>query len=216
VRLGTAFCRLASLLAALAHVARAQGVTTETWPELDVYWRPAEHQRTFLEVSASSEREGSKHEATVGLYQDYLHLPFGYLRGGYRYTFSTRDDSYRESRLVGEGVASFGIVERIRLLNRGRLELRRVNGETSYRVRERIQVQRVSTATGGPAWTPYATFEAYYDSRYKSIARLAGRVGTEARLSRRMSTDVYIARQDNSRGSPAAVNALGVALKLTY
>ena len=204
------------MLMASARTAEGQGATTETWPEIDVYWRPAEHQRTFLEMSASSEREGSKREATVGLYQDYLKLPLGYLRGGYRYTFSTRDASYRESRIVGEGVASFPLSGRLRLLNRGRLEWRWVNGDASYRVRERIQVQRVSNATRGPAWTPYGTFEAYYDSRYNTIARLAGRVGTEARVSRRMATDVYLARQDNSRGSPSAVNALGVTLKVTY
>lgn len=201
---------------ALAHGVMAQGATTETWPELDIYWRPAEHQRTFLELSSSAEREGAKREATVGLYQDYLHLPFGYLRAGYRYTFSTRDDSYRESRIVGEGVASFALVKRLRLLNRGRLEWRWLNGEGSYRIRERIQLQRVSAARHGPAWTPYATFEVYYDSRYNTIVRIAERAGTEARVSRRVSTDVYVARQDNSRGSPAAVNALGATLKVTY
>ena len=196
--------------------AGAQGGTTETWPEVDVSWRPAEHQRTFLELSASSEREGPKREATAGLYQDYLHLPFGYLRGGYRFTFSTRDASYRESRLVGEGVAATELDWRLRLLNRGRLEWRWVNGVSSYRIRERVQIQRVSAARSGPGWTPYGTFEAYYDSRYRTIARLAGRVGTEARLGRHLSTDVYIARQDNSRGAPDAVNALGVTLKLGY
>jgi hypothetical protein len=208
--------RALAMLVALPVVAAAQSVTTETWPEVDVYWRPAVHQRTFLEMSASSEREGSKREATVGLYQDYLNLPFGYLRGGYRYTFSTRDASYRESRLVGEGVASMPVLSRFRLVNRGRLEWRWVNGDPSYRVRERIQLQLVSKTGRGPAWTPYGTFEAYYDSRYRTIARLGGRVGTEARLSRRLSTDVYLARQDNSRGTPEGLNALGVVLKLNY
>lgn len=203
-------------LTGIVRVAGAQSATTESWPEIDVYWRPAEHQRTFLELSASSEREGAKREASVGLYQDRLHLPFGYLRAGYRFTFSTRDASYRESRVVGEGVASFALAWRLRLLNRGRIEWRWVNGEPSYRFRERVQVQRVSRATAGPAWTPYGTFEAYYDSRYRTVARLAGRVGMEARLSRRAATDVYVARQDNSRGSPDAVNALGVTLKLEY
>ena len=72
-----------------------------------MYWRPAVHQRTFLELSSSTEREGTKRESTVGLYQDYLSLPKGYLRAGYRFTFSTRDASYRESRIVGEGVFTY-------------------------------------------------------------------------------------------------------------
>ena len=204
------------LLATSFAVAASQSTTTETWPEIDVLWRPAKHQRTFLETSASAEREGAKHEATVGVYQDYLNLPFGYVRGGYRYTFSTRDASYRESRLVGEGVVSLPAPRRFRLLNRGRLEWRWINGDASYRVRERMQLQLVSKTGRGPAWTPYGTFEAYYDSRYRTIARLGGRAGTEARLSRHLSTDIYLARQDNSRGTPAALNALGVTMKLNY
>jgi hypothetical protein len=90
------------LVPLLASAAVAQQATNELWPELDVYWTPAKHQRTVLELSGSSEREAAKKEATVGLYQDYLQLPRGYLRAGYRFTFSTRDASYRESRIVGE------------------------------------------------------------------------------------------------------------------
>ena len=206
-----------AMLALFSAVAVSQSTTTtETWPEIDVFWRPAEHQRTFLELSSSAEQESSKRQATAGLYQDYLNLPFGYLRGGYRYTFSTRDASYRESRLVGEGVASKSVLWRFRLLNRARFEWRWVNGDPSYRVRERVQLQVVSKAKRGPAWTPYGTFEVYYDSHYRTIARLGGRVGTEARLSGHMSTDVYIARQNNFRGTPDRLNALGVVLKLNY
>jgi len=188
------------MLLTLSSAVAAQSVTSELWPELDIYWLPAKHQRTLLEISASSEREGAKREASVGLYQDYLKLPLGYVRGGYRYTFSTRDASYRESRILGEAVVAMHLSARLRVLNRGRLEGRWVNGEPSYRVRERVQVQRVSTATHGPAFTPYGTFEAYYDSRYRTIARLGARVGTEAKLSHRTDVDVYLARQNNSRG----------------
>src|SRR5437764_564162 len=91
-------------------------VPTEFWPELDIFWRPALHQRTFLEVSGSADHEAAKREATVGLYQDYLNLPSLYLRAGYRYTFTTRDASYRESRVVGEAVVSRNISERLRIL----------------------------------------------------------------------------------------------------
>src|SRR3954468_15635875 len=43
----------AVLLAVLGGVAIAQKPISEFWPELDVYWTPAEHQRTFLELSSS-------------------------------------------------------------------------------------------------------------------------------------------------------------------
>src|SRR3954454_16593134 len=38
----------------------AQSVVTEDWPELDIFWRPTEHQRTMLELSAVAERESAQ------------------------------------------------------------------------------------------------------------------------------------------------------------
>ena len=187
----------AAALVAVGASARAQ--TSEWWPELDVYWQPAEHQRTFLELSASAEQEGSKRQDTAGLYQDYLFLPNGYVRGGYRYTFSTHDASYRESRLVGEWVERVFSRGKARLVNRARFEMRWVNGDPSYRIRERLHLQRVPPNPRGLALAPYGTFEVYYDSRFGAISRLAGRVGTEARLVGPASVDVYVARQDNLR-----------------
>jgi hypothetical protein len=208
--------RWLALAALLPCGAAAQGPATEWWPEIDVSYRPAEHQRTFLEVSASTEREASKRDASVGLYQDYLWLPGGFARGGVRYTFSTRDASYREERFLGEVTLSVLTTEHYRLLNRLRGELRTINGDWSYRVRERLHFQRVSMATKGLRPAPYVTCEPYYDSRYNTIARIGGRVGVELQFRRPFSVDVYIARQENSRGLPPAVNALGLTTKLSY
>lgn len=208
-------CR-ALLLAALPVVAAAQAPSTEVWPELDVYWRASEHLRSMLELSASSEREGPKREATVGLYQDYLRLPAAFFRGGFRYTFSTRDASYRESRIVLEANNTAWSARRLRAVNRFRTELRFVNGDHSYRLRERLHVQRMADSARGRAWAPYFTVEAYYDSRYATIAKLGGRIGTEGRIRGPVTFDIYVARQENSRGEPESVNALGVVTKLTY
>jgi hypothetical protein len=205
-----------ALLVAVAGRAAAQGGTTEVWPELDVYWRPAERQRTFLELSASTEREGDKREATFGIYQDYLRLPRAYVRGGYRFTFSTGDASYRESRLVGELVLGGNLAPRARLVNRLRTELRWVNGEYSYRVRDRLHLQRTAPTRPRLKPWPYGTIEAYYDSRYRSIARIGGRVGAEAHVRGPLSMDLYVARQDNFRSTPKYVNAFGVVARLEY
>ena len=190
---------------------------SQVWPELDVFWQPAEHQRTFLELSMSTDRESDSREGSVGLYQDYLRLPRGYVRAGYRYTFSVQDASYRESRAVGEAVLAVGLPMRLRLLKRARTELRWVNNQYSWRFRERVHVQyhlrRPRLARH--ALAPYGTFEAYYDSRYRTIARIGGRIGSEARLSERWSTDLFIARQNNSRSTPRHVTALGVIARVT-
>jgi hypothetical protein len=205
-----------ALLLARAVAAQPTSRVGEVWPELDIYWRQAERQRTFFELSASAEREGEKREGTVGVFQDYLRLPAAFFRGGYRFTFSTRDASYRESRLVGEANLTAYETNATRLVNRTRAELRWVNAEYSYRLRDRLHLQRMSRAAHGPAFSPYVTFEAYYDSRYNTIARLGGRVGTDARLGGPVSIDVYLARQNNSRSAPRYVNALGITTKLSY
>jgi hypothetical protein len=194
--------------------ARAQQATNELWPELDVYWTPAKHQRTLLELSGSSEREAAKKEATIGLYQDYLQLPSGYLRLGYRFTFSTRDASYRESRIVGEVTQRVAGDSSWRLVERSRVEFRWVNGDYNWRLRERVHLQRFFASPVRFDPRPYGTFEAYYYSQYNSIARLAGRVGVEVRLWPASDVDVYLARQENSRGEPPRVNALGLTVKL--
>ena len=194
---------------------RAQ-TTNEVWPELDVYWRPAEHQRSLLELSTSAEREGPKHEATVGMYQDYLFLPRGYVRAGYRFTFSTRDASYRESRGVLESTLSSDLSTLWHLADRLRVEPRWVNGAFSYRIRERLHVQREHRPIRAWALAPYGTAEAYYDSRYATIARIGGRVGNVFRFSPARSLDLYLARQVNSRTLPRAIDALGLTLALTY
>ena len=211
--------RLIVLLALLPGIAAAQSASKEIWPELDIYWRPAEHQRTMLELSTSTEREGDKREGTIGLYQDYLSLPRYYLRAGYRFTFSIRDASYRESRLVGEGTVGTQLAELIRLVNRTRTEFRWVNGEYSYRIRDRLHLQRQQRSLTALSLWPYVTFEAYYDSQYRSISRLGGRVGAETPLVRKVSIDIYVARQNNLRsaaGAPRRVDALGVTTRLTY
>jgi hypothetical protein len=207
---------LVLLILGTASAASAQSSANEIWSELDVFWRPAQHQRTFLELSRRTEQEGKEPEATIGLYQDYLNLPLLYLRAGFRYTASLSDASYRESRIVGETTVTAYSTRVVRVLNRSRAEFRWVNSEYSYRLRDRVQVQRVPPDPNGLALAPYGTFEAYYDSRYNTIARIGGRIGSEAHVHGPFSIDLYLARQNNSRSEPKYVNALGLTGKLSY
>jgi hypothetical protein len=204
------------LLLALATSASAQTHATEYWPELDVYWTQAEHQRNMLELAGSSDHESSKHEMSVGVYQDYLLLPWAFYRAGIRTTFTTRDASYREVRAVVEGDWTTYRSRWLRLVNRTRVELRDINNAGSYRVRDRLHLQRVSPDSRGPAWAPYITAEAYYDSRFNTIDRVGGRVGSEFRIHGPLSADLYVAQQHNTRSLPENITALSTTLKLNY
>jgi len=209
--------RLTLLFAFLGTRGVAAQTAQEWWPELDLYWQPSQRQRSLLELSRSAEREGAKSEGTIGLLQDYFTFPNGgFVRSGYKFTFSTRDASYRESRLLTEAHLKATTPYDTRFTNRSRVELRWVNGVYSYRLRDRIQLLRPTRGIGGQPIDPYANFEAYYDSRYNTIARLAWRLGGELPFSKRRHLDVYLAEQYNSRGSPPRVLALGMTLSLTY
>ena len=201
---------------AFAASARAQNPVTELWPELDVAWQPARHQRTFLELSDKTEREGPTHQASIGLYQDYTSLPRFYVRVGYRETFSVRDASYRESRIVTEGTITAYSAPLVRVLNRTRAEFRFINRVYSYRVRDRVQVQRLSRAAKGLRPSPYLSLEPFYDSRYTTIARMEYRLGTEIRIAKPATLDLYYGRQNNTRGTPTNINALGITAKLGF
>ena len=214
--LGQALVALCALSVSIPSAALAQSTPTELWPELDVHWRTSPRFRTVLEVAMQTEREADKHEAYVGLYEDLLRLPAGYARVGFRYGFSTRDASFRESRAVGEFVFRPWATETLRLLNRTRGELRWVNDEYSYRVRDRLHLQRVPSDSSGRAWAPYGTFELYFDSRFDAIAKLGARVGTELRIVGPASIDLYVARQHDLRPSEQRVNVLGLTTKLSY
>ncbi len=201
--------RLAALGVATA-IASARAQTTEYRPEVDIYYKWSNYTRTFFQLAGEAENSETPHDPLIGLFQDFLFVPDGYIGGGYRYNLH----SY-ESRPLIEAAFRVFKVGPVRLLNRNRVEWRWVDGKYSYRVRERAQVQRVPPATG-LGLAPYAMLEAFYDSRFRTIARLAPRLGSEARLGGPASMDLYYLRQDNLRGRPAYVNIGGLIIKLTY
>jgi hypothetical protein len=195
---------------AMIAVASSDAQTTQYRPELDIYWKSSSHARTFFQVGGQEENSQSPTDPLIGLFEDFLFDPDGYLRAGYRYNLH----SY-ESRPLVEAAFRVFKTGPVRLLNRNRVEWRWVDGKYSYRIRERVQLQRVPPPKG-LGLAPYAMFEAYYDSRYRTIARLAPRVGTSLRLGGPAAMDVYYMRQDNLRGRPAYVNTGGLILQFSY
>jgi Protein of unknown function (DUF2490) len=200
----------AAALGVSVAVAPARAQTTQYRPELDVYWKSSAHWRTFFQLAGQEENSESPRDPLIGLFEDYLFAPDGYLRAGYRYNLH----SYESRPLVELAFRVFKIGP-VRLLNRNRVEWRWVDGKYSYRARERVQLQRVPPPKG-LGLAPYAMFEAYYDSRYRTIARLAPRVGTTMRLLGPASMDLYYMRQDNLRGKPAYVNIGGLIFEFSY
>ena len=214
MRTSTAFRRWLCALVAAALPCSARGigaqVSNEIWPETDVSWRPAKHQRTYFEFLWQSEREEDKREAKVGLYQDYLFLPHGFLRAGYRYVFSTRNGNHKESRIVTEGTLN-GLAKGATFGFRTLGEFRWINGVYSYRIRERLRVENEARRV-----KPFVSIEAFYDSRFRTVARLEGRLGAQLKIRGPVSLEPYYVRQENSRTKPSDINALGLKLAFAF
>ena len=229
------------LVAALALLAwappvRAQEETTrgEFWPEIDAWVGLGEGSRLYFLATVARNKDENLREGMVGAHVDFFLKPINprrrarldgpdlikrrYLafRAGYRYAWDVNDSAgYQEHRVLfeitGRTPATGGFV----LINRNRLDLRDVNGERSWRYRNRTRLER-DIALDSRAATPYAMIEFGYDSRYDVWNRQRYFAGIEWPIGKTPILDTYYCRQNDSRSSIAHVNAFGLALNLFF
>ena len=218
----------------LSPPARGEDETrNEFWPEVDAYARLSGRSRLHLLATISHAREVDYAEAMVGGHVDFFLKPIlrsglrdtpdvfkrRYLsfRIGYRYAqaLGKDADSYREHRPLLEATGRVYALGRAVLLDRSRFDFRNVNGDWSWRYRNRIRIEREV-----PAWssavTPYAMVELFYDSRYAAWNRQRYFVGVEWPTGKKSILDSYYVRQNDSRSSPAHLNAFGLAVNLFF
>ena len=221
------------MVLACAHPARAQENTRdEFWPELDAHVGLGQGARLFFLASVTRNNEDDVREGMVGAHVDFFFKPIlrGYLRAspdavkrrylafraGYRYAWNLRDSgTYREHRGVFEVTIRSRPFGGFIFIDRNRLDLREVEGEGSWRYRNRSRIER-DFALGKRAATPYAMAEFYYDSRYDSWTRQRYFAGVEWPIGRTPILDTYYARTNDSQSSVAHVNAFGLALNLFF
>jgi len=216
---------------ALATRVQADDTRGDFWPEVDAFVGLNDKSRLFLSAAFSHNRQESYTDLTFGAHVDFFLKPISrpWLRGtpdvekrrylffriGYRYGQGLGDDAdaYREHRVVLEATARAHLPGRLVALNRSRVDLRDLQGEGSWRYRNRTRLEREF-----PAWsrslTTYAMAEFFYDSRHDAWSRKRYFAGVEWPLGRTSVLDTYYCRQDDSHPSPAHVNAIGLALNL--
>ena len=226
------------LLVALGgRAARAQEPTPsrEFWPEVDVYIHLKPELRLYFlaTVSKSVEdgefRNSQAYEAQVGAHLDYIPNEHVILRAGYRYGSSVGGDSdpFKEHRFLTEQTLRKSLPGGLVLSDRNREDFRFVNGDFSFRYRNRVTVEREIPLFRKRTITPYASGEVFYDTRYGIWNRNRYAVGVQVSLRRGelMRTllprrqgilDIYFMRQNDSRSDSPHVNALGAALSFYF
>jgi hypothetical protein len=217
--------------------ATAQQPTTreELWPEIDVYIHLKPKVRLFLlgTVSKTAEdgefRNAKGFETQVGAHVDYIPNQHVILRTGYRYgtSLGSTDDPFKEHRLITEQTLRHLLPGNLLLSDRNREDFRFIDGDFSFRYRNRVTLERELYLFKGHTITPYISGEIFYDTRYHTWNRNRYAVGVQAALragplrkllmpKRQVILDLYYMRQNDSRSDIQHVNGIGAALAFHF
>ena len=219
------------------HGARAQQPTSrnEFWPEIDVYINLKPKLRLYFlgTVSKSVEdgelRNAQGFEAQIGAHVDYIPNKHVILRTGYRFgtSLGETDEPFKEHRLLTEQTLRQMLPGDLLLSDRNREDFRLVNGDFSFRYRNRVTLERELHLLKGRTVTPYVSGEMFYDTRYSIWNRNRLTVGIQTSLrrgpirklllhERQIVLDLYYMRQNDSRSEVQHVNGIGAALALYF
>jgi len=223
------------VLAALIVVssgASTHAQTFQVWPEISVFTRLNDRMRFyFLATTVKESRESTEGEFGPNL--DFYLRPFrerkrlaGFrldesknrfllVRVGYRYLDSFSADP-NEHRLVLEATARYPMTGGALVSNRGRTDVRFIDGEHSWRFRSRLSIER-EFSIGRVRMNPYVRGELFYDSRFDAWSRTEWIGGAAFPLNRRVELEGYFDYQHDTGGDPnRKVYAIGSVLNLYF
>ena len=189
----------------------------EFWPEAQFhYWFDARHSRVILSASVSRERDsGQSFQAEQGLTFEHRFTDHLLGRIGYRHGSATDGRPFNENRLLTEHtfqipLGSTGVIVEAR----SRQDFRWLDSGFSVRLRERLLLQR-DVAIDDYKFTPYASAEVFYDTRYGQFSRYRLTLGVTLPFREHISVEPYIVRQVD--WLPGVVtNALGFTFIVAY
>jgi hypothetical protein len=216
---------------------RAQEPTTrnEVWPSIEVYVNVKPKVRLYLLGTVSKAVEDGElfnaqtYEAQIGAHVDYIPNEHFILRAGYRYgrAVGNSDNGFREHRLLSEQILRKLLPGDLLLTDRNREDFRFISGDFSFRYRNRVMIEREFQVKlpflRSRSIAPYVSGEISYDTRFDTWNRNRYAIGVVQSLrrgpilrqllpKRGIFLDLYLMRQNDSRSSPAHVNALGAGL----
>jgi hypothetical protein len=120
-----------------------------------------------------------------------------------------------EDRLFGDVTPRFNLRKRLVLVDRNRFEWRKVNGDFMYRYRNRIQIER-PIAVREKTLTPYTSFEAFYDSRFRAWSRFQSYSGMRIPLTKNVTFDGFYMHQWDSRAVPGYIDVVGALWRIEF
>jgi len=211
--------------------ARAQ--SNQVWPETDTFIKINDKMRFLLLATTVKENKDST-EAEIGPNFDFYLSPIKkakrwtfvpldqsksqmlLVRVGYRYILPYTEEGSSEHRGVLEATARYPLVGGVLVSDRNRLDIRSIEGTTSWRYRNRLTFEREFSVRRFK-FNPYIRGEVYYDSRYDKWSRNALIFGSSFPVTRHLELEGYYEHQNDSGGSSnRTVNAVGVVANLYF
>jgi hypothetical protein len=199
---------------ALVGAARAE-TSEEFWPELDLWYRFTDAWRLEYVSTGTRDDSGDKTNGSAALYVDYrMNDPISW-RVGLQYQ-NTLPDSPGQNNTIEHRVSldfnyRWHLGDAVLMTDRTRLDLRDIESVDSYRVRNRLRVERPFKLTR-TTLTPYFNAEVYYDSRYDALSRLRLEAGSIVSLGKIWEADFYIGEQRNYQPTDKNTLALGITI----
>ena len=144
----------------------------------------------------------------------YVTLGFGAL---YQYSNPTFVRKRYGSRYVGTATFTVPLGHKFTLVNRNQVQYEnRYSRPNAVVIRSRALIKREVTI-GKTTIEPFVSWEPFYDSVLKTIARYREQVGFSHKFSPQFSADFYYVRQDETGNHkrPGTLNGIGTSLRVT-
>jgi hypothetical protein len=204
-----------AVLVGAASTAAAQESQSQFLPEVDAFFKATPSGR-ILALGGGTLAQGASDDDNgyVGLYWDQHLSDRVSVRGGYRFQYTGGEPVQRDSRIQLSADLRFPVSWRLLATDRNMVELRWINGDPSQRYRNRLSVEREYVGLLGKAHTFVGSAEFFYDTRYDAWNHQEYTASVETLVSQRLQVELYYQRQNDSRSSPAHVNALGLTVTL--
>ena len=209
----------------------AQAQTYQSWPEIDTYINlNANFRLYFIATQTKENRQGT--DAEIGPNLDFFFKPLFkanngvtfqldqskarplLLRVGYRYLPFTNGPT--EHRAVPEATGHYPQKSGFLFSDRNRADLRFISGESSWRYRNRLTIERTVSILSYH-FTPYVRGEVYFDSNSGKWSRTSEDVGAAFPIRKHTELEPYYEhRNDTSKSSNHQINAFGLSLNLYF
>jgi hypothetical protein len=227
------FMVVATWLLASAQAVSQEDDRFQIWPEVDLFYRFDAQWRLFSFASLTRERDVPYTDWQFGANIDYSFYPLPPLLGvtgtdferfrafmfrvGYNRARSTGESKgkYKEDRVLAEALFRLAVTEQLLLSDRNRGEIRRVNGASCWRYRNRFRVERQFNIPVVKL-TPHLSAEIYYDSRYATWNRILYSIGVEWSLEWGLILETSYEQVEDFQPNHSTLRALAVTLSLYY